>query len=285
MAFELSCCDFTFRRLSHELALRVIADLGIPAVDLSVFAHNPWFSTSEVLADPARRAAEAKRQVQAAGVKVADVFALLTADFETLAVNHPDGEVRAESRRWFERILEFAARVGAPGVTVIPGIPWPGESEQASRARSAEELQWRAERAAREGLQLSIEPHYQSIAATPDTALELLRQAPDLTLTLDYAHVVYQGIPEQEVDVLIPRTRHLHGRQAARGMMQARASEGTIDFPRLLRAFQQAGYHGHFALEYEWDEWMDCTNVDCISESALLRDIFLQTLGGATSTG
>ena len=278
MAIELSCADFTFPKLSHEMALRVIADLGIPAVDLGVFARNDWFTPQEILADPAGQAAEAKRQVQAVDLKVAEVFAILVNDLETLCVNHPDREVRDESRRSFELILEFAARVESPGVTVVPGIPWPGESEEDSRARSAEELQWRAERAATEGLELSIEPHDGSIAATPDTALELLRQAPDLTLTLDYAHFVYQGIPEQEVDVLIPRTRHFHGRQAARGVMQATAKDGTLDFPRIIRALQQAGYQGFFCLEYVWDEWLDTNRVDCISETALLRDVFLETV-------
>ena len=278
MAIELSCADFSFPKLSHPTSLRVIADLGIPAVDLSVFVRNAWFTPQEVVADPAGQAAEAKRQVRAAGLKVAEVYAIVAEDFEGLCVNHPDAEVRAESRRWFERILEFAARVESPGIGSVPGIRWPGESEEDSRARSAEELQWRAERAAREGLGFSIEPHYQSIAGTPDMALELLRQAPDLTLTLDYAHFVFQGIPEQDVDVLIPHTRHIHGRQATRGMMQATASEGTIDFPRIIRAFQQTGYQGYFCLEYVWDRWLDTDRVDCISESALLRDVFLETV-------
>lgn len=41
---RLSCADSAFSRLSHATALAVIRDLGIPAVDVCVFAgydHTP----------------------------------------------------------------------------------------------------------------------------------------------------------------------------------------------------------------------------------------------------
>ena len=101
-----------------------------------------------------------------------------------------------------------------------------------------------------------------------------MKQSSGVTLTLDYAHFIYQGIDEREVDALIPHTRHIHGRPGAPGRMQASAADGAIDFPRIIRAFEADEYDGYFSLEYQWDDGMDCKNVDCISEAVLLRDLF-----------
>jgi sugar phosphate isomerase/epimerase len=57
--------------------------------------------------------------------------------------------------------------------------------------------------------------------------------------------------------------------------MQLPTHEGVIDFPRLRRALDAAGYEGYLTLEYQWEEWLDCYRVDCISETAELRDLML----------
>jgi sugar phosphate isomerase/epimerase len=57
--------------------------------------------------------------------------------------------------------------------------------------------------------------------------------------------------------------------------MQLPAREGVIDFPRLVRRLGAAGYRGYLTLEYQWEEWLDCRRVDCVSETAELRDVLL----------
>ena len=194
----------------------------------------------------------------------------------TVGAGQPSVQINRPCR--FDSTLAFAAEIDSPGITIIPGLPF----DEAALDRSAEELVWRAERAAACGLALSFEPHYESIVPTPSDVLRLMDRAPGVMLTLDYAHFVFQGIDEREVDVLIPHTRHIHGRQGAPGLMQASVADGTIDFARIIRAFEAAGFTGYFSLEYQWDDWMHCKNVDCISETVLLRDLFLETLGVPT---
>jgi sugar phosphate isomerase/epimerase len=275
-AMQLSCADSAFPKLSHAAALAVIRDLGIAAVDVCVFYGYDHTPPARVVADPDRAADEVLARLERQGLAVADAFAILGGSFEQLAVNHPDEAVRAESLRQFERLLRFARRIAAPGLTILPGAVFDGVAEDDSRALAARELQPRAERAGEAGLQLSIEPHYESIAATPATTLDLLERVPQLTLALDYSHFVYQGIAEQEIDALLPRTRHLHVRQAAPGAIQTRAREGTIDFGRIRDRLLDAGYAGFFALEYQHEEgWLDFAHVDCVAETAAMRDVLL----------
>jgi sugar phosphate isomerase/epimerase len=272
---RLSCADSAFPRLSHQAALAVIADLGIPAVDICVFAgyeHNP---PEAVLADPQGAADAVLRGLERASLTAADVFVIPDTSFEELAVNHPDAEVRRESLSLFRSAVEFAHRLDAPGITVLPGTAFGGVDPDESLRLAAAGLQQRAEIAAEVGVRLAIEPHYQSIVESPPKALELLRQAPDVALALDYSHFVFQGIAQDEVDSLIPRARHLHLRQAAPGTIQTRVAEGAIDFPRMLGRLEAAGYTGFLALEYQHEEWLSCNRVDCISETAELRELVL----------
>lgn len=265
---RLSCADSAFPRLSHAGALGVIRDLGIPAVDICVFPDFAHTAPATVRADPGAAAEAVLERLD--GLAVADVFLILGA-FDAVAINHPDAAVREESLSYFGPVVEFARRLSSPGVTLLPGVEFDG----ASLDEAAAELRRRAEIAGEAGLRLAFEPHYESIVETPERTLELLDRAPGVGLALDYSHFVFQGTPQADVDVLIPHAHHVHLRQAGRGEMQLRVHEGEIDFPRLMGRLRQAGYDGYLALEYQWEEWLDCNRVDCISETAALRDLLL----------
>jgi sugar phosphate isomerase/epimerase len=279
---RLSCADSTFPRLSHDAALAVIRDLSIGAVDVCVFPGSHT-EPDVVLRDPTRAAEVVADRARSAGLAVADVFLIL--GFEELAVNHPDKAVRERSLEYFVAAVSFARRLGVGGLSILPGMPFVGVEPDTNLARAVVELERRAQLAGEVGLAVSVEPHYESIAQTPLEALALLERAPSISLTLDYSHFAYQGIDQANVDVLIPRTRHVHLRQAATGSMQLPAAEGAINFPQLLAELAAGGYGGYMCLEYQWEEWLDCRRVDCISETAELRDIVLGARPTAAGAG
>ena len=167
-------------------------------------------------------------------MEVADTLGLF-GGYRDLSPNDPDEKVREDSRRAFESLLEFAAGVGAHGVTVIPGMPWPDETRESSLARAGEEMAWRAERAGEAGLRLSFEPHVESITESVEDTRELCRLAPGLTVALDYSHLVYHGIPQTDVESLHDVAGHFHGRQGGPGVLQANARTGKIDFERVAK--------------------------------------------------
>jgi sugar phosphate isomerase/epimerase len=269
---RLSCTDSSFPKLSHETALAVIRDLGLSAVDVCVFHdENSHTLPDGVRVDPAAAAAVVRERTERAGLAVADVFLIL--GFDELAINHPDPAVRAESLAYFEATVAFARALGAPGVSILPGMDFDGVPHETSLRLAADELRRRARIAGEAGLRLSYEPHYQSIVETPERTLRLRELAPEASLALDHSHFAYQGFAQDELDALVPHAGHVHLRPAAEGAMQLRAGEGAIDFVRLARTLAQAGYDGWLTIEFQWEAWLDCRRVDCVSETAELRDL------------
>lgn len=276
MDVKLSCADSAFPKLSHDGSLAVISDLGFKAADVCSFTGYRHTPPEDVLADPARAADVVNERLQRFWLGVSDMFVILGESFEAEALNHPDAAVRDLSLDHFKQYVEFSRRIGSPGITVLPGVAFDGVPVGESMALAAEQLNVRAELAGEAGLHLAFEPHVGSIVETPETALDLIERTPDVGFALDYSHFVHLHIAEDEIDRLLPRTTHFHVRATAPGVIQARTSEGTVDFRRVRDALLALGYDGWFAIEYQWEDgWLDFSRVDCIAETAETRDLLL----------
>jgi sugar phosphate isomerase/epimerase len=177
-------------------------------------------------------------------------------------------------------MLELATLTEAPGLTMLPGIDWEGESHEDSLQRSVDELGWRAEQARAAGVRFSIEPHLGSIAQDPQEAKRLCEATPDLELTLDYSHFVYQGYPQAEIEPLVPHARHCHARGARQKRMQAALNDSVVDFERMIDVMREVGYDGDIGLEYLWIDWEHLNECDTVSETILLRDRLRAKLAG-----
>ena len=278
---RLACADDSFRLLRpHRAALELVAALSVEGVDLFLAGNRSIVRPEDIRDDLAGAAARISRDLQEVGLTVSDLFVIPWTDLETMAPNHPDPEQREASRALFLDMLELATRVGAPGMTALPGIHWPAERYEDSFGRACEELGWRAERARGEGLGFSVEPHVGSVVPTPEQALQLVERAPGLQITLDYTHFVCQEIAEESADVLIPFTRHVHVRGATPAHVQASVRDSSIDFERMLRAFEAGAYDGYVTLEYVWLRWEGCHECDNLAETILLRDRLRAALSG-----
>jgi len=269
----LACADFSFPLLPHDLALDLIAGLGIEGIDVSLMLTNSHLPVEQVMADPPTWARLIHSKLAQRGLALADVNFTPGGDFKTRTVNHPDAAVRKEAQEWFYRALEFTVRAGSKHITMLPGVCWPGEDGQTSLKRAADELAWRVEEGAKLGVTVSVEAHLGSIVPTPTEARRLLELTPGLTLTLDYTHFVYQGFPDADCEALLPSASHLHARGGHRGRLQAPMKRNAIDYARVLQAMTTVGYGGYFAIEYVWIDWENCNDVDTLSETVLMRDL------------
>ena len=163
-------------------------------------------------------------------------------------------------------------------MTILPGTRFGDEPWDDAIARSAQGLQARVDAAARHGIQVSVEGHVGSCVDTPEKLARLLDLTPGLRLTLDYTHYAYAGIADAEVERLIQYARHFQARGARPGKLQAKFSDNTIDYGRILQRLQETSYAGFFSIEYVWTEWQHLNETDNLCETILMRDFVRATL-------
>lgn len=277
-----SCADYAWPLLKHTTVMDVVSDLGFTGLDVAVFGDNTHVMVSDVLARPEARAEELVTDAAARGLAIADVF--LTAHYYSLARLSPtsrhDDDVEV-LRGIYEATTTFAAEAGSRGITLLPGIVEEGVSRAEAFTRSAESLSSFVEIAARRDLTVSVEPHLGSLIPEPDDILELLDLVPGLTITLDPAHLVYQGGTVEQILPLVPATRHLQARFGGVGVMQCRRVDNRIDYAPIVRAMIAGGYDGWLASEFVWMAKWDCDRVDNTAESAAMLDYLSEIVASA----
>jgi len=277
---KLSCADFTWPLLAHERVLQLIRLLDIEGVDLGIFGNRSHIRPEMIRQDVPMWSGIVKERLARSGLELADVFVQPWSDFQTMAPNNPDPKQREEGEALFRDMLEFAARLEAPGMTVLPGTRFGDEPWEASIRRSAETLKRRVDAAAQRGIALSVEGHIGSNVDRPEKLARLLELTPGLTITMDYCHFTYAGIPDEEIEPLLPHARHIQCRGAAPGQLQAPFSENTIDYGRVIRRLLELGYQGYFGIEYVYINWQGCNRAENVSETIQFRDFARAVLAG-----
>lgn len=270
---ELTCTSFSFPLLSFEDALKVVALIGIPNVDVGAHQGGCHIQPAEIEESPQIVAERIRRATAQAGLRVSDLFATFGDGFRDRPVNSLNPEEREANFRRFRALVQVAKGVDAKGITLLPGVVWDEIGEDESFEVAARELRRLLRVAHDAGLRLSVEPHLESVVEPPDRALALIEAVPGLQLTLDYSHFIASGYEPDDVHPLLRYAGHFHARQARRGHLQASHRDGTLDFPDIVSRLRAVGYRGDICLEYTWQEWRGANNVDVLMESVLLRDL------------
>jgi sugar phosphate isomerase/epimerase len=186
--------------------------------------------------------------------------------------NAPDPVQREAQLALFEALVPFAVTLGTPGITVSPGIIHKDGPEH-SLARAVPALLRMARAVEDTDLRLSFEPHLDSVTERPEQALLLLEAVPGLSVTLDYAHFVCQGVVRREVAPLLEHVAHVQVRQAKRGALQTTHDEGTINLPEMVEDLHQVGYRGVVCVEYMTTfGWHNMRRVSISRETVRTRD-------------
>ena len=277
---QLSCGDHSFPVLPHEQTVELVKMLGFTGFDLAVMGNRSHIRPEVIREDIAGWAGRLEERIRGRGLEIADVFCIPWTDFEVMAPNNPDDAERERGTALFRDMLELTLRLGAPGLTMVPGLDWPHESHEQSLARAAQELGRRAAEAREAGVRFSIEPHVGSVCGTPADVARLVELAPALELTLDYTHYVSQGFSDAEIEPLVAHARHFHARGGAPGRVQCALKDSTIDYGRAVEALRASGYAGMLAPEYVWIDWERCNECDNISETILMRDRLQAAIDG-----
>lgn len=260
--------------LPFPVTAELAAGLGFSGIDLIVLGDETSIRLDDVRRDPSGWAAKVDEQVRGRGLEIADVFAISSpTDNITMAPNHPDAREVEAGRALFREMVEFVAQLGAPGLTMVPGVDWEAIPHEESLSRAAKELGQRAAEAHERGIRFSVEPHRGSVCATPFDAVRLCEMAPGLELTVDYSHYISQGLEESEIESMLDYARHVHARNARTGQLQCTNRECAIDWERMIDRLRANAYDGWVSIEHVWAEHTPGLNgVDALSEGILLRD-------------
>lgn len=264
---EFACHAWAFNNLPLADAFGTIARLGFRYVDIG---SGPHLHTLRVAQDPRGVAAEIRRDLLTFNLKLSDIYIVLP------RISLADEDKRRKDIDLYKALLPFIVALETPGVTLSPGLAQP-EDEQGAYERAVAALteMIEASRLATPATQLhvSVEPHMDSLAQKPETALKLVQDVPGLELTLDWAHMVCQDVFHEEIVKLIPHARHVQIRQAARAQLQTPYERGRIDPVKVIAALNDAGYGGIVSIEYmQTPGWHGMIEVNPIRECARMRD-------------
>ena len=267
-AMKLAGAAWAYVGASLSESAAILQALGVQAMDL-IAAPGALLDSREIERDPQGQA----RRVSEAGLPLSNLLYVFGDGFDDRPLNSVDDTVRAANLDTFKRVLQFCTAASIPSVLVLPGVDQVGISHEEAVELSAAAMNELAALAAAENMLLLFEPHVDSVLESPFDTLTFLQRNPALKIVLDYSHFVAQGYQPIDVDPLVPYAVHVHLRQACRGKLQARWEDGVIDFPAVVELLKRAGYSGYLTLEYEHDPWMDCDQVDVMTETIRMRDV------------
>jgi len=260
---QIACHAWSYNDLSLEDAVGTIARLGFRFIDLG---SGPHLDTNRATAYPEAEAQTIRDLLDEFDLTLTDLYLMLP------MVNSPDPAQREVQLTLFERLIPFAVSLGTPGITVSPGVIHKDGPEH-SLARAIPALLRMLQAAEDTDLRVSFEPHMDSVAQRPEQALLLLDAVPGLSVTLDYAHFVCQGIVRREVEPLMEHVAHVQVRQARRGNLQTPHDEGTMDIPQLLQDLHALGYRGTLTVEYMTTfGWHSMKAISISKETVRTRD-------------
>lgn len=262
-SMRIACHAWAYNDLPLNEAVGTIARLGFRFIDLG---SGPHLDFGRAAAYPESEASTIRQLLEKFDLTLTDLYLMLP------AINAPTPSQREAQITMFERLVPFAVALGTPGITISPGlIHSDGPAHSLARAIPALLRMLRAVEDT--DLRVSFEPHMDSVTQHPEDALLLLETVPGLSVTLDYAHFVYQGIVSREIAPLLEHVAHVHVRQARRGALQTPHNEGTINLDQLLTDLHTAGYRGVLTVEYMTTfGWHNMKEIRVSHETVRTRD-------------
>src|SRR5688500_11571193 len=156
---EFACHTWAFNDLTLAEALGTIARLGFRYADIG---SGPNLNAANAARSPRRAAADIREDLETFNLKLSDLYIMLP------RVSLPEDDRREKDVDLFKSLVPFAAALEVPGMTVSPGL---GQADEGAFERTADSLKAMVEAAQAEGIAVSIEPHMDSMAQTPDAAL------------------------------------------------------------------------------------------------------------------
>lgn len=205
-------------------------------------------------ADPSGlQPARLRKELEAHGLSAVAIGSGAAAMQAGLHLLHADPEVAGRAARRLDELVDFAAEVGAPLVTIGSFRGRLAAAGPGGGSRLAGILHRAADRAAAAGVRLAIEPLNRYEADLINTAAEGLAFVESighaaLGLLLDTYHVnIEESSWEAPIRLLMQAGRLWHVHLGDNNRLAP--GDGMIDFEALVRTLRLAGYDGALSAE------------------------------------
>jgi hexulose-6-phosphate isomerase len=170
-------------------------------------------------------------------------------------LSDPDPQVRAEGLEALRQTLRDAKRYGATSVLLVPAVVNKKVSYTEAYTRSHEEISKAVPLAEELGVKIAIENVWNQFLLSPLEAARYVDEfnSPAVGWHFDVGNVINYGWPEQWIRILGKRIQKLHIKEFSRKKRDDQGLwkgfdvallEGDDDWPAVMRALDDIGYHG-----------------------------------------
>lgn len=245
---KLAICNEMFENWKIEDVFTYTAELGYEAVEIAPFT----------LADSVRDISQAERArirkaAETAKVEIAGLHWLLVSP-PGLYINHPDAEIRNETRDYFLALIELCADLG--GRVMVIGSPQQRNVMEPLTFQEAwgYALETFAEGAALAGekdVMLCMEPlssDQTNFITNPDKAVEMVNAVnhPNFQMILDVCSTAKEGLDmPAQIHNCAQHVAHFHSNDD-NGYLPG---SGNVDYPPIIEALKAIDYKGYVSTE------------------------------------
>jgi hexulose-6-phosphate isomerase len=189
---------------------------------------------------------EAKRAAEATGVKIHGVID--SVHWRT-RLSDPDPKIRAEGLKALGTAIDDARFYGADTVLLVPGKVTNPETENYEQvyARSQEEIRKAIPQAADAGVKIAIEVVWNDFITTPEQLIRYVDdfQSPAVAAYFDCSNMLkYKVPPATWIRQLGKRMVKFDFKGYSHEKKWVPIGEGDEDWPEILKALDEIGYHG-----------------------------------------
>jgi sugar phosphate isomerase/epimerase len=233
---KIGCAAYSYReylkdgRMGYEDFIEEAHRIGLDGVELTLY----WLPSKE-----ASYFRNLKRLALFRGLPIS------CAGISTSFCN-PDAEERAKAIEGVKEGLEIARQLGAPCLRAFAGHVPEGHTKEEAMGWLINSLRSCVEYAEESGVVIAMENHG-GITSEADDVVRIVEEvgSPWLRVNLDLGN--YRGPIYEEIEKTVPYAVHIHAKVSAAGDIK-------VDYQRVKRILESAGYNGFLSIEYEEKE-------------------------------
>lgn len=251
MAGRIGIFARTFPGTEPEAVLAAVRDAGFDCAQFNLSSAGLPSMPDAVPEGVAERVAAAARATSVGIAALSGTYNMI----------HPDPAERARGLRRLGVVLEAAARIGAPMVTLCTGTRDPDDMWRAHLDNGTPEA-WRdlvasmaaaAGRAEAAGVDLGVEPETTNVVGSAEAARRLIDDvgSPRVRVVLDPANLAEHAdraasrdLVARAVDLLADRISLVHAKDRRADGSVAAPGGGVVDFADMARRLAGIGYAG-----------------------------------------